>query len=103
MQKITLQQGEAVEINGAIIGLEIVDTILDLQRGIDHPGISARENNSGIEESQDSYRRLIMFLASEADYITDKEALASWLTSMTSMMGEWNKFRVPGTEKVKLY
>ena len=101
MQKITLQLGEVVDINGAIIGMEIVDTLLDLQFGIDRPGMPARENNVGIEESQGSYRRTVLFLSSEADYINDKDGLCSELTGLITLMDQWNRFRIPGTEKVK--
>lgn len=101
MQKITLLPGEAVGINGAIIGMEIVDKLLSLQLGIDSPGCQPREQNIGIEEDMGSYRRLIMFLASEAEnFNNEKEALGR-ISGIVTLMNQWNAFRVPGTKEVK--
>ncbi len=103
MQKITLQPGEAVEINGAIIGMEIVDKLLSLQLGIDSPGDEPREKNIGVEEDMGPYGRIILFLSREANYIEDKNELSKWLSCLTSLMDAWNSFRIPGTKKVTLW
>ncbi len=103
MQKITLQTGEAIEINGAIIGLEIVDKLLSLQLGIDSPGFPAREQNIGIKEEMGAYERLILFLCSEAEAIEDKEELTKWLFSITTLRDTLNSFRIPGTKDVKRF
>lgn len=97
MQKITLQPGEAVEINGAIIGMEIVDKLLSLQQGIDSPGNKSREQNIGITEQKGSYRRLIMFMADQAYCFDDKEGALEWMGSISVMMNDWDSFRIPGT------
>lgn len=95
MEKITLNPGETIAINDVIISSKIIDFLLDLQLGIDHPGMPARENNIGIEEYQESYNHLILFMASEAGNFNDKEQLISWFDSITSMRDMWNRFRVP--------
>jgi hypothetical protein len=101
MNKITLQPGEAVEINGAIIGMEIVDKLLSLQLGIDSPGNEPRRINIGLEEDMGTYQDLIMFLASEAQNFNDETEALKWFSRVDVLMDQWNAFRVPGTGKVK--
>lgn len=101
MQKITLKPGEAVEINGAIIGMEIVDFLLDCQLGIVSPGTLPGEQNSGIEEYKKEYNNLILFLASEASSFDDKEDLIAWFDSINALRNMWNKLRIPGTKVSK--
>lgn len=102
MQKITLEPGETVEINGAIIGMEIVDTLLNLQLGIEHPLMSASGSDKGVECRQKDYDDLIIFLASEAGNIENHEDLAAFLCSISYMKKMWNRFRIPCTKKVEL-
>lgn len=101
MQKITLQPGEAVEINGAIIGMEIVYLLLDCQLGIDSPGHKPREANSGLEEYKNAYNKLIIFLSGEADSFSDKDKFSSGLSSINTMRDMWDRLRIPGTEVSK--
>ena len=103
MEKITLQPGEAVDINGAIIGMEIVDKLLSLQLGIDSPGNEPREQNIGIKEDMGTYRRIIMFLASEAENFNDEKEALKWIHAVEILMDQWSAFRVPGSKAVKLW
>lgn len=95
MEKITILPGESVDINGAIIGMEIVDTLLNLQLGIECPGMPARGSDKGVEYRQKDYDDLIIFLASESGNIENHEDLAAFLCSITYMKKMWNRFRIP--------
>lgn len=97
MQTITLTLGHSVSIEGAIINKDIIDFLLDLQQGIDTPGMKPRGENIGIKEYQKSYSNLILFMAKEADSFNDKEEFASWMTSIIAMKNMWSRLRIPGT------
>lgn len=97
IQKITLEKGKTIEINGAILDSRIVDEIAELQR------LCNDKPNSGISANMETYKRLILFMASEADYFSDPTTAFEWMGGISSMMNVWNIFRLPGTEPIKTF
>lgn len=103
MEKITLESDQTIEINGAIIGKEIAEEILYLQK-MEEPGINstAIENGGIIEESQ-SWKKFLAFLASEAESFNDQETALAYFKFISLQMDYIQKFRIPGTKEVKFY
>ena len=98
MQKmaLSLSGNEVVEINGAIVGLEIVDMLRYLQLGIETGSYYTTPNGeNGIDCFEKDYDDLTIFLASEAGNIEDKRELAAFLCSISYMKRRWDNFRNP--------
>jgi len=92
---ITLKENQTVIINGAIINLKIVDLLLFLQQGIESGSYyTSNDGKTGIECFGKDYDDLIIFLASEAGNIEDKNELAAFLCSVSCMKRRWANFYV---------
>jgi len=93
MEKITLKQNQTIEINGAIINSRIVDLLNFLQSSNASGAYYTNgSGKSGIEDIQKDYNGLIVFLASEAGNIEDKNELAAYLCSISYMRERWSEF-----------
>ena len=97
MQNITIEPDQTISINGVILNKEIIDFMLYLQRGVFYPGQEESKQNSGVDNQKKDCANLILFLASAADQLDDKEEFAAWLTSINGTMKQWDHFRIPGT------
>jgi hypothetical protein len=96
IQKITLEPEKTIEINGAIINLKIVDMLKFLQSNNESGSYCTyNDGKIGIESFIKDYDDLTIFLASEAGNIEDKNELAAFLCSISSMKIRWNNFYVP--------
>ena len=100
MQKITLQQNETIEINGAIINLKIVDMLTFLQSDNESGSYCTHNDGKiGIESFREDYDDLTIFLASEAGNIENKEELAAFLCSISYMKIRWNEFYISNLQQ----
>jgi hypothetical protein len=105
MQKITLNPGEAVEINCVLLGEDILNEIYFLQTGVMSRGVEnpiLREND-GIKEVTGTYNRLLNFIVSAAGDMNDDISALLYIQFVMYRMKDLQKFKIPGTDGVVLY
>ena len=104
MQQIILEPDQVVEINGAILNAEILGEIRQLQTGLDVMELGeSLEENYGIKSDTKDYQKLMNFLVSEASNCNKPEEVFLYIEFVLSKMEYSQLFRVPGSNKIKLY
>lgn len=102
--QLKLEHDQVIEVNGAILNAEILGEIRQFQTGLDimETGESLEENY-GIKSDTKDYQKLMNFLVSEASNFNKPEEAFPYIEFVLSKMEYSQLFRVPGTNKIKLY
>ena len=102
-KKITLEENQTIEINGAVLNAEMLSEILFMQTGKEKVTDRMIDENYGIKDEIAQNQKLLNFLAVEARNFNNPDEGLKYIEFVVLTMKYSQKFRIPGTKEIELY